>query len=287
MEFYDKLGNAYTAKFKLSKPATASATASENTYDFQLTDIVDKNNKSMLDEIADGGSISIGGASYTITKSVAATATTPAVAAYVTPSTVSQVRFNATSGAFISTTASAKTNTLDLKITSKGDNADGTLFGKNGVITMDCSSITQYSTTGACNINSNKGDLEGAGAGKKVGKLSGVSIGQDGKIYGSYDNGTSKLLGQIAVANFSNPAGLEAAGAGLFAATQNSGDFDGRGSDVTADGGKLSTGVLEMSNVDLSSEFTEMITTQRGFQANSRIITTSDSLLEELINLKR
>ncbi|HEX3023072.1 MAG TPA: flagellar hook-basal body complex protein, partial [Lachnospiraceae bacterium] len=231
--------------------------------------------------------ISVGGATYTITKSVAATASSPAVPAKVTPATVSQLRFNATSGAFISTTASAKTNTLDLKITSKGDNAEGTLFGKDGVITMDCSSITQYSTTGACSINSNKGDLEGAGAGRKVGKLSGVSIAQDGKIYGSYDNGTSKLLGQVAVANFSNPAGLEAVGTGLFAATQNSGDFDGRGVDVTADGGKLSTGVLEMSNVDLSSEFTEMITTQRGFQANSRIITTSDTLLEELINLKR
>ncbi|MDY3871694.1 MAG: flagellar basal body rod C-terminal domain-containing protein, partial [Roseburia lenta] len=64
-------------------------------------------------------------------------------------------------------------------------------------------------------------------------------------------------------------------------------DFDGVGVDVTADGGSMSTGVLEMSNVDLSTEFTEMITTQRGFQANSRIITTSDTLLEELVNLKR
>ena len=67
----------------------------------------------------------------------------------------------------------------------------------------------------------------------------------------------------------------------------NSGEFDGVGSDITADGGTMESGVLEMSNVDLSSEFTEMITTQRGFQANSRIITTSDSLLEELVNLKR
>lgn len=67
----------------------------------------------------------------------------------------------------------------------------------------------------------------------------------------------------------------------------NSGEFDGVGSDITSDGGTMESGVLEMSNVDLSSEFTEMITTQRGFQANSRIITTSDSLLEELVNLKR
>ena len=67
----------------------------------------------------------------------------------------------------------------------------------------------------------------------------------------------------------------------------NSGDFNGQGEDITANGGTMESGVLEMSNVDLSSEFTEMITTQRGFQANSRIITTSDSMLEELVNLKR
>jgi flagellar hook protein FlgE len=67
----------------------------------------------------------------------------------------------------------------------------------------------------------------------------------------------------------------------------NSGDFDGVGEDISSNGGKMNTGVLEMSNVDLSTEFTQMITTQRGFQANSRIITVSDSLLEELTNLKR
>ena len=67
----------------------------------------------------------------------------------------------------------------------------------------------------------------------------------------------------------------------------NSGDFDGIGTEITADGSKMTSGQLEMSNVDLSTEFTDMITTQRGFQANSRIITTSDTLLEELVNLKR
>ena len=95
------------------------------------------------------------------------------------------------------------------------------------------------------------------------------------------------LLGQIAVAVFANPAGLEKLGENCYQVTLNSGEFDGIGQDITADGGKMTSGVLEMSNVDLSTEFTEMITTQRGFQANSRIITTSDSLLEELVNLKR
>ena len=105
--------------------------------------------------------------------------------------------------------------------------------------------------------------------------------------FATYDNGTSKLLGQIAVANFANPSGLEKIGDNLYQSTPNSGEFDGIGEDITAGSGSLSTGVLEMSNVDLSAEFTDMITTQRGFQANSRIITVSDSMLEELTNLKR
>ena len=121
----------------------------------------------------------------------------------------------------------------------------------------------------------------------KLGEMSGVSISNNGMIYASYDNGQTKLLGQIAVANFANASGLSKEGDNLYSATLNSGEFDGIGEDVTAGGGSFSTGVLEMSNVDLAAEFTEMITTQRGYQANSRIITTSDSLLEELVNLKR
>ena len=106
-------------------------------------------------------------------------------------------------------------------------------------------------------------------------------------IYATYDNGQRRLLGQIAVAEFPNASGLEKRGDNLYAATLNSGEFDGIGVDIASGGGYMETGVLEMSNVDLSSEFTEMITTQRGFQANSRIITVSDTLLEELVNLKR
>ena len=118
--------------------------------------------------------------------------------------------------------------------------------------------------------------------------MSGVSIQNNGEIYATYDNGMTKLVGQIAVAKFANAAGLEKAGDNLYQATLNSGEFDGIGVDITADGaGSMTTGALEMSNVDLSSEFTHMITTQRGFQANSRIITVSDTLLEELVNLKR
>jgi flagellar hook protein FlgE len=124
--------------------------------------------------------------------------------------------------------------------------------------------------------------------GRMVGNLTGVSIGQDGKITASYDNGMQKDIAQISVATFENAMGLENAGDNLYTATSNSGEFNGVGVDIKGSGtGYMTTGVLEMSNVDLSTEFTNMITTQRGFQANSRIITTSDTLLEELVNLKR
>ena len=95
------------------------------------------------------------------------------------------------------------------------------------------------------------------------------------------------LLCQVAVAQFSNASGLEKVGDSCYQTTLNSGEFDGIGVEVSADGSAISTGELEMSNVDLSAQFTDMIITQRGFQANSRVITTSDTLLEELINLKR
>lgn len=132
------------------------------------------------------------------------------------------------------------------------------------------------------------GSSNNLGAGRTVGKMIGVEVAQDGKIRASYDNGTTKLLGQIAVTKFANAAGLAKAGNNLYSTTMNSGEFDGVGIDITSDGeGSMESGVLEMSNVDLAGEFTEMITTQRGFQANSRIITTSDSMLEELVNLKR
>lgn len=152
---------------------------------------------------------------------------------------------------------------------------------------IDFSTTTNYNVNGTSTINALRGDKDGLGAGRKVGEMSGISIQKDGMIYASYDNGQERLLGQIAVATFANASGLAKEGDNLYSATQNSGEFNGIGEDITVGGGYMNTGVLEMSNVDLSAEFTEMITTQRGFQANSRIITVSDTLLEELTNLKR
>lgn len=161
------------------------------------------------------------------------------------------------------------------------------LGGNFSDVTIDLSKCTNYDNKGTSTIGATSGDLDGLGTGRRLGDMIGVSIQKDGMIYARYDNGMTKLLGQIATAAFANASGLEKEGDNLYSATLNSGEFDGIGVDITAGGGYMSTGHLEMSNVDLSSEFTEMITTQRGFQANSRIITVSDTLLEELTNLKR
>ena len=188
------------------------------------------------------------------------------------------LKFDTTTGKFESING---TTSVDLNLSTLDP------AGRFSDITIDFSNTTMYNNSGVSTITATNGDTKGLGTGRKLGQMSGISISNDGKIYASYDNGMSRLLGQIAVATFSNASGLEKDGDNLYKATQNSGDFDGIGVDITADGGYMTTGILEMSNVDLSAEFTEMITTQRGFQANSRIITVSDTLLEELINLKR
>ncbi|MDR2045096.1 MAG: flagellar hook-basal body complex protein [Clostridium sp.] len=172
-------------------------------------------------------------------------------------------------------------------------NQVSTVLGLSGIganfgdITIDFSGTSNVNNKGTSTIGATSGGPDGLGTGRQLGTMIGVAIQTNGEIYASYDNGMTKLLGQIAVAEFANASGLEKSGNNLYSATLNSGEFDGVGTDVTASGGSMNSGQLEMSNVDLSSEFTEMITTQRGFQANSRIITVSDTLLEELTNLKR
>ena len=157
---------------------------------------------------------------------------------------------------------------------------------QNAAVMVNLSQIQNIDNKGSSTVNGKRGSLDSdAGAGCAVGEMSSISISQDGKIVGSYTNGQTKLLGQIATATFANASGLEKEGDNLYAATMNSGEAVVN--DITASGGSMSTGELEMSNVDLSAEFTNMITTQRGFQANSRIITVSDSMIEELVNLKR
>ncbi|MBP1585156.1 MAG: flagellar hook-basal body complex protein [Lachnospiraceae bacterium] len=197
----------------------------------------------------------------------------------------SVLKFNTDTGLFDSINGSTKGDTtiaLSKLIANTEDNTSN--FAD---ISLNWSGVSMFNNNGTSTVTATYGDNDGIGTGRKLGDMIGVSIQRDGRIYASYDNGMTKLLGQIATANFPNASGLEKHGDNLYQSTMNSGSFDGIGVDVTASGGYMSTGVLEMSNVDLSAEFTEMITTQRGFQANSRIITVSDTLLEELTNLKR
>ena len=189
------------------------------------------------------------------------------------------ITYDADNGKFDSINGNPKSTSISLGLSTLGGNFSD--------IEVDFSESSMFDNKGTSTVGATSGSLEGLGAGRRLGDMIGVSIQQNGMIYATYDNGMTKLLGQIATAEFANASGLEKKGDNLYGATLNSGEFDGVGVDVTGSGGYMSTGQLEMSNVDLSSEFTEMITTQRGFQANSRIITVSDTLLEELTNLKR
>lgn len=144
-------------------------------------------------------------------------------------------------------------------------------------VTLDFSKLTQYGTAG---------DLKATTDGYRAGTMKSQSIDQAGVIVGHFDNGKNFNLGQIAMASFQNQEGLEKVGGTLFRETNNSGTPN-IGEAGTSNRGSLSPGKLEMANVDLSEEFTNMIVTQRGFQSNSRVITTSDEMLQELIGLKR
>jgi flagellar hook protein FlgE len=194
--------------------------------------------------------------------------------------------------------AGGKKSTVSLTFTSdgagnwavaNGANALGTLTFANGVlqsgatlttggVTLDLSKLTGYSDLSTLALDSQNG--HGAGT------LTGYSIGADGTITGSYSNGVMQAIARIAIANFTNPGGLEKAGGSLYTQSPNSGAMT-LGSAGDPGLGSLSGGYLEASNVDLSQEFTNLIVAQRGFQANARIITTSDSVLQELVDLKR
>jgi len=121
-------------------------------------------------------------------------------------------------------------------------------------------------------------------------KLQSYTIGRDGTVTGTYSDGERLAIGRIAIANVQNPQGLEKAGDSEYVYSPNSGQIEyaapGENSDY-GQNGLITTGALEMSNVDLSQEFTNLILAQRGFQASSKVITTSDEVLETLVNMKR
>ncbi|MCR4904343.1 MAG: flagellar hook-basal body complex protein [Butyrivibrio sp.] len=172
------------------------------------------------------------------------------------------------------------TSALSVNFTDPDTNKSVTLG-----LTLDFSDTTNYNTKGSSTIKMTKGDVDGNNAGYPVGTMTGYSIANDGGIHIEYSNGQTRQLGTIATAIFSNSSGLSSIGDNLFQTTLNSGEAQYQ--KVDADGGYISSGTLEMSSVDLAMEFTNMITTQRGFQANSKVITTSDEMLQILKGLKR
>ena len=255
LNFYDSLGNSYQATVTLKCEGTTGDTT---TYTLE------------------GNAVSKNGEATDLQISMA---------------DPQRISFNSLTGASLTDNANLSLSITDTSADGKWNiESIGTNAGASSTLQFDASGLTMIADktaiTSALGIkNPTTGLMEGGG--KAVGKMTYVGIDNSGCIVASYSNGDTKTIGQIAVTSFSNPAGLEKIGENLYAATLNSGEFDGIGEDVTATDGKITSGVLEMSNVDLSSEFTSMITTQRGYQANSRIITVSDSMLEELINLKR
>ncbi len=312
--FYDKLGRSYTANLKLEQIEGDDGSRVKNQYSVTVLDVLDSTGDSIFvnyDELSDSYSVNekvtsftFGGVSYEV--EIGDDGTYGLVPDETDAAGV-LLTFNPSNGKFTSISVGGEAaerveaaggneenfNAIQFNITMEEDDfedptAEGEVITNPfEIVDVDFSTLTMYAQSGTTKIEPTKGDLEGYGAGCASGSMKGVSIDKLGMIYGVYDNGTSRLLGQVVVATFSNPSGLEYVGNSLFGTTQNSGEFNGIGESISSSGGKFNTGVLEMSNVDLSTEFTNMITTQRGFQANSRIITTSDTLLEELINLKR
>jgi flagellar hook protein FlgE len=144
---------------------------------------------------------------------------------------------------------------------------------------MDFSTVTMYGSES--NIQSTYVD------GNTAGELMSFSVDANGIIMGVYSNGEQNPLGVLSLANFDNPAGLAKSGSNMYVETANSGEFTVGNTAGTGGTGQLSVGTLEMSNVDLSKEYSDLIVAQRGYQASASIISTVDELLQELINLKR
>lgn len=190
---------------------------------------------------------------------------------------VFQEKYDAATDTWSTVTGSTSSNLTGIKLDVADENGAPITspFG-NTNLNFNLKDITTSANSNLQEVIKPDGNIQGA--------IESFNIGSDGTINGVFSNGLNLSLGTIALAKFSNPSGLQKAGNNVFQASTNSGTANygvpGNGN------GSIASGSLEMSNVDLSEEFTEMIVAQRGFQANTRIITTSDEILQELINLK-
>ena len=200
-----------------------------------------------------GLSLPGGGNNYTINEADGSTTTVNL--------TATNLKFD-TSGKYVSGTAS-------LAMTYANGAA-------NNNVTINLRGLTQYAGNTTVTADTD---------GNAAGVLSNISVDSSGVITGTYTNGVTQAEAQVAMAQFNNPAGLLKSGSSLYSVSNNSGNANVK--TANALGVKITPSALEMSNVDLSSEFSDMIVTQRGFQSNSKIITVSDEMLETLVNMKR
>lgn len=192
-----------------------------------------------------------------------------------TPSAASPGTLTFTSAGLVDS-ATPPTGTLDITLTN-GATTHITLDPTATPPTLDLTKMTQFSGASEPVSTAN---------GFASGTLVTFAVGNGGEITGVYSNGQTQSLGQIAMANFLNPGGLMRAGQNMFGTSSASGTAS-VGKPGTGSRGTVTTGALEMSNVDLATQFTGMITAERGFQANGRVITTSDEMLQTLVDLKR
>jgi flagellar hook protein FlgE len=184
------------------------------------------------------------------------------------------VTFDA-NGQLDTTLATNPTVTTPVQIPGSAGSANGGQIA----LTLDFSKMTMLSAASSATVTSQDG--------LAAGTVSDVFISpNDGTVSLIYSNGLTEQVGQVALARFTNPNGLIRADGTSFAVGLNSGDPQ-IGAPSTGGRGSIAAGYLEASNVDMAQEFTNMILAQRGFQASSRVITTSDEILQELVNLKR
>ncbi|HCL56468.1 MAG TPA: flagellar hook protein FlgE [Spirochaetia bacterium] len=173
---------------------------------------------------------------------------------------------------------------LNFNVNDGTVDAQGNPIGQQQTLRLDLGTVGQYNGITQFGSDTTTKAVEQNGYG--MGYLESFQINDTGTVIGTYSNGTRKELAQVALATFVNSQGLEKAGDTNFVETVNSG-IANVGAAGVAGKGIIVAGALEMANVDLSQEFTDMIVTQRGFQANSRTITTTDTMLEEILRLKR
>lgn len=319
--FYDNIGQLYTTKLRITKDPNSTNGAE---YDVRIEDILDPNGNSIFvvwDTTAtppvyknSTAIVMFGGQQIDATKATINKLTGELENLNLTSTQIAKLTFNNNDGTFSDVkVGSDRTNqefkgkaisfsiTGPIPVSSDGKMVEppsGAPTGASttfpqwdstkdaGGLNIYFDTLTQYSQGGTSKLAYAKGDHDSNKGGNSAGSMTGISVDKEGKLWGAYNNGQKKCLGQIAVCTFANPSGLESEGDSLFRASLNSGDVNSVGEEILLTG-SFTIGALEMSNVDLANEFTTMIITQRGFQANSRTITTTDSMLEELVNLKR